>query len=317
MTNSLDFETDLAQLALRGYRFEEAENRFLEIAKISNSSLAWCGVALAKSGLVYSGNSTVGEIFYCFDKAITVEPENNEDVKKIVYGCVIKMISSFADYYASALAQEKDAEWQKTKGYIFGIGSAVVGAANERQSKFTNLSALGGEVLGFATVANAQSKLSSARFKKERVIELINDLKSKSLDFFKSDTEEYKKLNDSVNSTLRTLVNPVTQYLTGTFINANKPKLRPEEIFQLVDARINSYKKTRNTWGWVLVFIAACSLFGGLYLEAGETIDSERFDKIALGVGLIIAAIVLFVQASGMTFEKMEEIVKKELGIKD
>lgn len=312
MTNSLDFEIDLAQLALRGYRFEEAEKRFLEIARISNISLAWCGVALAKSGLVYSGSSTVAEVFYCFDKAVMVEPENVEDVKKIVYSSVLKMISSFADYYTSALAQEKDAEWQKTKGYIFGIGSAVVGAANERQSKFTNLSALGGEVLGFATVANAQSKLSSARFKKERVIELINDLKSKSLDFFKSDTEEYRKLNDSVNSTIRSLINPVTQYLEGTFVNGQKPKLREEELFELVESNLNRFKKRHNTWGWWLVVTGLLFFLSVLNPESESPIGA-----LIGGALLLLWGIWCFVEGSNMNFEKMEVIVKKELGIND
>lgn len=312
MSENLDFEMDMAQLSLRGHRFSEAEQRFLELAKKSNSSLAWCGVALAKTGLVYSDSATLGEVFYCFDKALAIEPDNAPDIKKVMFGSVLQMTGSLADFFAFELVKEKEAEWQKVKGYILGIGSAVMGSLETNQTRFTNLSALGGEVLGFATVVNAQSKLSSARLNKERILNLFNELKQKSLDFFKSDPEQAKQVENAIDSTIRSLISPVNQYLEGKFIAGEKPTLNPDELYQLIETKLQAFKRKHKTWGWWLVII-------GALLLASFTDPSNDYSvgTLVLGSLLLLWGIGCFWENTKMTFEKMEIEVKKEHGITD
>jgi hypothetical protein len=65
LTNQLN----LAMLALKGNRFEEAEGRFADIAERAEEPTAWVGLASAKMGRLLGGEVTIDELESCFDIA--------------------------------------------------------------------------------------------------------------------------------------------------------------------------------------------------------------------------------------------------------
>ena len=75
-----DIEFDLAMLELKGNRYEKAEEMFVELTVKYNNADMWCGLGIAKMGRLLS-NTTVEEVFYCFDKARQLAPEKESELE--------------------------------------------------------------------------------------------------------------------------------------------------------------------------------------------------------------------------------------------
>lgn len=72
----------LASLALRGERFEEADRRFEDLVRDTDDSYAWLGLSCAKIGRFICGESTIDEVAAAFD--FTRQTQQEEGGRRVV-----------------------------------------------------------------------------------------------------------------------------------------------------------------------------------------------------------------------------------------
>lgn len=203
MDKELEFEYDLANLALKGKRFKEAENKYLDIARKSNSSVSWCGVGLSKLGLIIDNESTVDEVFYCFNKAKTVDNTTINEVETFVLQNSFEIIKTLYSYFIQAHNLEEEAKKQKVMGVITVVASSFLGAAsstNDRQpSLYADLTALGGTALGYKGYSDGKLKQLEAGELKLKLASLIDETKTSVISFVKNQTDALEEFKQATN----------------------------------------------------------------------------------------------------------------------
>jgi hypothetical protein len=127
ITESASFRRGV--MALRGGRFEEAEEHFLALAEQSEAPMAWAAVGKAKLWRVPAGEATVNEVAYCFDlaKRSCTTDEENEAVDAALGSSTIEMIAHLYDLIAQIRAKGKEVGARTWGAVGFGALSAVVG----------------------------------------------------------------------------------------------------------------------------------------------------------------------------------------------
>lgn len=203
MDKELEFDYDLANLALKGKRFREAENKYLEIARKSNSSVAWCGVGLSKLGLIIDNESTIDEVFYCYNKAKTLDNSTINEVETFVLQNCFEIVKTLYSYFIHAHSLEEEAKRQKVMGVVTLVASSFMGTVSNsgtnRPSLYSDLTALGGTAIGFNGYANGKLKQLEATELKAKILSLIGETKSSVLLFVTNQTGKAKEFEQSVD----------------------------------------------------------------------------------------------------------------------
>lgn len=107
-------EYDIALMDLKGKRFKKAEGKFIGLLKVSNSYKAWCGLAIAKAGLIME-DTTVEEIFYCFDKAKDAPDAEAEDIRSTVFQLTNELMQKIATLGLESNILAKNADREKAR----------------------------------------------------------------------------------------------------------------------------------------------------------------------------------------------------------
>src|SRR5580692_6640430 len=90
------FNYEMAEMALRGKRFSEAEEKYKEITAKTNSPEAWCGIAVSKYGQLMT-TYAVDDVFYCFQKAKSIEEGKISEIETIAIETSMEVIKSLYD----------------------------------------------------------------------------------------------------------------------------------------------------------------------------------------------------------------------------
>ena len=202
MDKDLEFEYDMANLALKGKRFKEAESKFLGIARQSNNSLAWCGVGLSKFGLIIDNEATIPEVFYCFNKAKTVDNESVNQVEDFVLQNSFEIIKTLFGYLIQAHNLQAEASKQKMLGVANFVFSSFMGAGSgvysNKSSLYSDLTALGGTAMGYSNFANGKLKQLEAAELKTKINSLITETRDAVREFVISQVEKRKEFDEAV-----------------------------------------------------------------------------------------------------------------------
>ena len=73
-------QMDLATMALKGKRYNEAESIYMQIATQNNSSEAWVGMGICKLYQLADGR-TMDEVIFCLNKAKHLNPEISMEIE--------------------------------------------------------------------------------------------------------------------------------------------------------------------------------------------------------------------------------------------
>ncbi len=123
-----EVEFNLATADIKGRRFDMAATKFESLAKTTNSSRAWCGLALSKLGMATRDNATVEEVFFCFETAKKLDLANASEIDEVV---AENAFGAIAELYAvkkmSRLAKN-EAQKQLLTGALTAIAGGVIGA---------------------------------------------------------------------------------------------------------------------------------------------------------------------------------------------
>lgn len=165
---------DLATMALKGKRYDQAENAFQTIAVESNSAEAWTGLGICKIYQLADGR-TMDEAIFCFDKAKQINPEISNDIEKQLIITSQIVINEYMKIYDNSLAKYKEQRKQANTGLIIAGASAILGSGNNNStlSSLTSLATMGA---GVGVAVSAFSKMDDIKEIQEFILEKCNEI---------------------------------------------------------------------------------------------------------------------------------------------
>ena len=98
----VNVQIDLAKMALKGKRYNEAETVYMQIAIQNNSPEAWIGLGFCKMYQLADGR-TMEEVIFCLDKAKTLNPQSSSEIdNQLITNCQI-ILSSYIKVFEEAI----------------------------------------------------------------------------------------------------------------------------------------------------------------------------------------------------------------------
>lgn len=98
------------------------------------SSSAWCGLGMAKFGLLLQEKATVYEIFYCFRKAKEVEPHQEEWIEYLLLQSSLKVIEEIYRLFHHYHQQLRQLSGQQGRAVMGAVGSVLIGESRWAES---------------------------------------------------------------------------------------------------------------------------------------------------------------------------------------
>ena len=122
MENNL--QLDLATLALKGKRYQEAESVYMQIATQNNAPEAWVGLGVCKLYQLSEGR-TMDEIIFCFNKAFQILPEEKRDIEIQLLSNATIVLQTYAKIIENAAIKHQQAKKAAQSARLFyWIGGA-------------------------------------------------------------------------------------------------------------------------------------------------------------------------------------------------
>lgn len=152
----MDTRFDLAILALKGKRYQEAETIYTNIATDSNSSEAWIGLGFCKLNQLAEGR-TMDEVTYCLNKAISINSTVKEQVEDQLIGSCVVLLSTYSQLYDKAIAKDRELKKKAAIGAFVASVSIISGFSSN--SAFGALASAAGTGAGIGIAIDSLEKI--------------------------------------------------------------------------------------------------------------------------------------------------------------
>ncbi|MCY3019752.1 MAG: hypothetical protein NTW87_12075 [Planctomycetota bacterium] len=96
LPSGVQFDVDLAEMALKSSRLEEAQRLYEGVLRNANSPRAWCGLGLVKVQRVMHGDATMAEAMHCFERARALLPANATAVEGLFLNASLALYRTIA-----------------------------------------------------------------------------------------------------------------------------------------------------------------------------------------------------------------------------
>lgn len=151
-------QMDLATMALKGKRYNEAESIYMQIATQNNSSEAWVGMGICKLYQLADGR-TMDEVVFCIDKAKQLNPEIRLEIEnQLIINCQI-LLNAYMNVFEQSLVKHKELKRQAMTGAI--LAGVSMGVGSNSKSAFGTIASLAGTGAGIGVAVDAFSKMST------------------------------------------------------------------------------------------------------------------------------------------------------------
>lgn len=174
-------ENELAVIAIKGGRFNEAENLFSQDLQSNPTSSSYFGLAICKLHMLLDVNRSVQEVGYCFEKAISLSEESSkQDLILQSAEYLKKVLQQFDELYRQLEQQKKEQARAAAIGAALTIGAAMIGS-NNNSNAFTQIASLAAAGAGVSIAVDGISKLGEIPDIQSYILEtgenLINEFK--------------------------------------------------------------------------------------------------------------------------------------------
>ena len=198
-----DIEYDLATLSLKGRRFKEAGDKFMELVIKTQSSEAWCGLGLSRLGLLLE-STTIDEVFYCFDKAKAAGKDKAGEIEDLVLQTATEAVGNLYNLYIQAVLKSRTAKYRSNLAMFNTALSTVMTMRAANQNRVMGSIAYAGiTALSYDRYIDSVQTVEQMTALYNKVAQSVEDIKKNtrafvttattSLDEFNKFTQEQEK----------------------------------------------------------------------------------------------------------------------------
>jgi hypothetical protein len=230
----IELQLDLATMALKGKRYDEAEQLYMKIASEGNSTEAWVGMGVCKLYQLAS-NRTMDEVVFCFNRAKKMSPNMLDDIDNQLMANTVVILKTYVSVVEKAL-EEKLKETNKA---IFGAvltGISFIGGMNSK-SAFGTIAALSGTGAGVSVAVDSLNKISNYDELIKNVLQLCNDANNGVIASVSNKSDIFTEFENTVKQLKETLANAE---------NATKGKDIASQTKNYLDDKISNIKNEYN-----------------------------------------------------------------------
>ena len=196
--SDLQFDLDLATLDLKGKRFKEAEEKYINIARKENSSVAWCGLAVSKFGQILDEKATVDEVFFCFEKAKNANQEEISSIEKLILQTSFNVISNLYSLCLDIYNIGNSANKQKNWAIVSSLAGGLMGGFSQRSLYGTIVSA-GITATSYSSYLKANATLEECKIQIKSIENIIKQIKEKSKNNIEIEKDQLGNFVEDVN----------------------------------------------------------------------------------------------------------------------
>lgn len=154
-------ENELAVIAIKGGRYDEAEQMFNADLKSNPSTSSYFGLGVCKLNMLLDVNRNVDEVIYCFEKAISVAGEEHKnDIVQSAQGYLLGVLSQYTEIYKKLETQKKEQATQAALGAALTIGAMAIGSSSNSNA-FTQIASLAAAGAGVGVAVDGLNKLGA------------------------------------------------------------------------------------------------------------------------------------------------------------
>ncbi len=189
---------DLAMLALKGKRYEEAERLYTNIAIENNSPEAWVGLGFCKLNQLAEGR-TMEEVTFCLKKAIGLDPSLKESVENQLIGYCVILLSTYSATYDQAIAKDRSLKKKAAIGAV--IAGVSMFSGFKSNSTFGVLASAAGTGAGIGIAVDSLNKIQSVMEFRTFLLRICDSINLEVLSFVSPSNpkiEDYKKFVDQL-----------------------------------------------------------------------------------------------------------------------
>lgn len=153
----INTQLDFATLALKGKRYEEAENIYMNLASNNNSSEAWLGIGVCKLYQLTEGK-TMDEVIFCFNKANGISPELKSEIDSQLIMHTMIVMKTYAQIIEAAAVKHQAAKKTVQTGALLA-GLSVVAGMNSTRT-FSTVASLAGTSAGVGVAVDSLNAMN-------------------------------------------------------------------------------------------------------------------------------------------------------------
>ena len=199
-----ELQLDLATMALKGRRYEEAEKLYLQIATQNNSTEAWVGMGVCKLYQLANGR-TMDESIFCFERAKKMSPDMINDIEsQLILNTMFVMKT-----YMLIVEEAMQKKLQEKNKAIFGAvlsGVSLIAGMNSK-SAFGTIASLSGTGAGVGVAVDSLNKIANYDELIMNVLKLCDDANSAIKNTIQNKTELFNEFEKEVALMHETLIN--------------------------------------------------------------------------------------------------------------
>ncbi len=226
-----ELQLDLATMALKGKRYEEAEKLYMQIATEGNSTEAWVGMGVCKLYQLASGR-TMDEVVFCCNRAKKMSPQMVDDIDNQLMINTIVVLKTYVSVVEAALEQKL----KETNKAIFGAvltGVSLIAGMNSK-SAFGTVAALSGTGAGVGVAVDSLNKIANYDELIANVLQLCDDANNGIIASVNNANPNFTEFENTVKQLKETLTNAgnatkgkdvasqTKNYINDHFINDEK-----------------------------------------------------------------------------------------------
>jgi hypothetical protein len=198
-TPTNDVEFNFATAAMKGRRYNEAVQKFEALALKNNTPKVWCGMGLAKMGLLMSDSVTVDEVEFCFETARSLDPQNSDSVESLFCDTALRAITELYTVGRLSKSMQDQAKKKMINGALTTVLGGLIGARKEA-STYSTIVGVGTSAYGVKTVYDAQEDHAVAQMGEAKALILINELETSVSSFAGKNQKALDSFNSAINA---------------------------------------------------------------------------------------------------------------------
>lgn len=251
---------DFATLALKGRRYQEAENIYMELATNNNSSEAWLGIGVCKLYQLTEGK-TMDEVIFCFNKARNISPELTTELNNQLIMHTMVVLKTYAQIIEAAAIKHQAAKKAAQTGALIA-GLSIVAGMNSNKA-FSTVASLAGTGAGVGVAVGSLNAMSDYNTLIKHVLNKCNEAFIGVSSLVNKESAEYQQFDNNVKS--------IISYVEGALksVSSNSSSRKKSTGFMkylMLNASSTDKFKLMQAYFGVHKFKEGNSIMGVIYL---------------------------------------------------